>query len=170
MQQNDTIKLQGCMCMWSQVYHQHLSSFCFRRVQGSSPFSALLLLLNVLLKLSGRYHPEHTPIMYKKMSSKEKPLWYLGDKIFGLSYFSGAMKTGDKLGILGILKSRRVPWNSTCEVMHTCSAGQSEVSVSGLADKSAGLTQDHKSLSSLPWSTVGISPWCPTLFGSVPAS
>lgn len=102
------------------------------------------------------------------MSSKEKP--YLGDKIFGLNYFSGMMMTGDKLVILQLLKSRRIPWNSTCQVMPACSAGQREVSVDGLADKSAGLTQSHKSLSSLPWSTVGISLWCLTLFGGVPAS
>lgn len=155
------------MCLWSQVCHQHLWSFCLRRVQGSSPNSTLLLVLNVLLKSSGRYHSEHTLIMYEKMSSKEKSLQYLADKISDLSYFSGMMKTGDKLAVLQILKSRRLPWNSPYKVMHMCSAGQREMPVGGLADKSAGLTQSHKSLNSVPQSTVGISLWCPTLFGGV---
>lgn len=71
-----------------------------------------------------------------------------------MSCFSGMMKTGDKPAILWVLKSRRVPWNSTCEVMHTGSAGQRELSMGGLADKSAGSAQSHKSLNSLPWPTV----------------
>lgn len=72
------------------------------------------------------------------------------------------MKTGDKLTVLQILKSRRVPWNSTCEAMPTGSAGQREVSVGGLADKPAGLTHSlgvFKQLSSVYFSSVLSSPF-----------
>lgn len=76
MQQKDTIKHQVYMCVLSQALcHQRPSNWvfchtCFRRVKCSSPVSTLLLLLNVFWKLGGRYDPEHTIIMYKKMSSK----------------------------------------------------------------------------------------------------
>lgn len=151
--------------------HQHHSSFCYRRVQGSSANSTLLLVINALLKLSGRYHPEHTPTMYKKMSSKENPLQYLTDKIFGLSCFSGMMKIGDVMKIMKTCCSADLEMQSPLEFHlggDAYTLCRAEGGVCGwLSRQSAGLMHSHKSLNSLPWPTVGISLWCSTLFGDV---
>lgn len=145
--------------------HHHHSSFCFRRVQGSSANSTLLLVINAPLKLSGRYHPEHIPIMYKKMSSKENPLQCLTDKIFGLSCFSGMMKIGDVMKIMKTCCSADLEIQRSPLEFHL--GGDAYMLCGWLSRQSAGLMHSHKSLNTLPWPTVGISLWCSTLFGDV---
>lgn len=85
--------------------------------------------------------------------------------MFSLRYFSGVIKTGDKLFVvLQLLKSRRVPWSGSARQRDTSPGSCGWLSAAKKC-KSCRLQECE-----LPWSTVSTRPWCPTLFGGVPAS